>query len=91
MSFDALSPYVSPLCVCIVAAIVAAFYAATPIDTGFLRSLLSSIQPIVMIGALRHVYARLIYGVRMVRHSNQHVISVGCVVSNTAAFETAMI
>jgi hypothetical protein len=78
------------LCICIVA-IVAAFYATTPIDTGFAVSIPSTIQPVLMTKAFRSVYAGLIDRVCVIRHSNQHVISVGCVISNTAAFETAMV
>jgi len=78
------------LCICIVA-IVAAFYAATPIDTGFAVSIPSTIQPVLATKAFRGVYAGLIDSVCVIRHSDQHVISVGRVISNTAPFETAMV
>jgi hypothetical protein len=78
------------LCICI-AAIVATFYATTPIDTRFAVSIPSTIQPVVMIGAFRGVYAGLIDRICVIWHSNQHVISVGCVKSNTAAFEIAVV
>jgi len=78
------------LCICIVA-IVAAFYATTPIDTGFAVSIPSTIQPVLMTKAFRGVYAGLIDSVCVIRHSDQHVISVGRVISNTAAFETAVV
>jgi len=57
--------------------IVAAFDAATPINTRVGIDLLSAIQPVVVSRALHGVYARLVDGVRVVRHSNEHVISVG--------------
>jgi len=78
------------LCIYIVA-IVAAFYATTPIDTGFAVSIPSTIQPVLMTKAFRGVYAGLIDSVCVIRHSDQHVISVGRVISNTAPFETAMV
>jgi hypothetical protein len=78
------------LCICI-AAIVAAFYATTPIDTRLAVSIPSTIQPVVMTRAFRGVYAGLIDRICVIGHSNQHVISVGCVKSNTAAFEIAVV
>jgi hypothetical protein len=71
--------------------IIEAFYATIPIYTGLASTLLSSIQPVVMIRAFRGVYARLIDWVRVVRHSNQHVVSIAWVIANTTAFETAMV
>ena len=85
-----LAPERNALCVCIVA-IVAAFYSTTPIDAGFAGSFLSSIQPVAVSRAFRGIYPWLIDGVRVGRHSNQHVVSIACVKSNTAAFETAMV
>jgi hypothetical protein len=70
---------------------VTVFHATAPVHADFTVNILSAIQPVVMLRALRGVYAGLIDRVRVVRHSNQHVISVGCVVPNTAAFETAMV
>jgi len=78
------------LCICI-AAIVAAFYATTPIDTRFAVGIPSTIQPVVMTRAFRGIYAGLVDRVCVIGHSNQHVISVGCVKSNTAAFEIAVV
>jgi len=78
------------LCICI-AAIVAAFDATTPIDTRLAVSIPSTIQPVVVTRAFRGVYAGLIDRVCVIGHSNQHVISVGCVKSNTAAFEIAVV
>jgi hypothetical protein len=65
-----------PLCVGVVT-IVAAFDATTPTNTPFGIDILSAIQPVVVSRALNGVYARLINGVRVVRHSNEHEISVG--------------
>jgi hypothetical protein len=79
----------SALCVRIFA-IVAAFYPTTPINTGSAVDILSAIQP-AMFRTLRGVYARLVDWVRVVRHSNEHVISIACVISNAAAFETAVV
>jgi len=78
------------LCICI-ATIVATFYATTPIDTRLAVSIPSTIQPVVMIGAFRGVHAGPIDRVCVIGHSDQHVISVGCVKSNTAAFEIAVV
>jgi hypothetical protein len=39
--------------------------------------ILSAIQPVVVSRALHGVYARLVDWVRVVRHSNEHVITVG--------------
>jgi hypothetical protein len=71
--------------------VVATFHAATPAKARAEINLLSPIQPVVMPWALRDVYAWLVDRVRVPRHSNEHVISVGRVISNTATLETAMI
>jgi len=57
--------------------IVAALDATTPTHTRFGIDTLSAIQPVVKSRALQGVYARLVDWVRVVRHSNEHVISVG--------------
>ena len=57
--------------------IVAAFDATTPTNTRFGTNILSAIQPVVVSRALHGVYARLVDSVRVVRHSDEHVISVG--------------
>jgi len=57
--------------------IVATFDATKPANTWFRLNILSAIQPAAVYRALHGVYARLVDGVRVVRHSNEHVISVG--------------
>jgi hypothetical protein len=57
--------------------IVATFDATRPANTWFRLNILSAIQPTAVYRALHGVYARLVDGVRVVRHSNEHVISVG--------------
>jgi len=82
----------NPIALCVgIVTIGAAFDATTPTHTRFGIDILSAIQPVVVSRALHGVYARLVDWVRVVRHSNEHIISVGCVISNTATFEAAMV
>src|SRR6266404_4013460 len=74
-----------------VVTVVAAFHAATPGKARAEINILSPIQPVVVSWALRDVYARLVHRVRVPRHSDEHVISVDRVISNTATFKTAMV
>jgi len=62
--------------------IVAAFDVTAPTHTRFGIDILSAIQPVVVSRALHGVYARLVDGVRVVRNSHEHVVSVGGVISN---------
>jgi hypothetical protein len=71
--------------------IVAAFDAATPTHTRFASGILSAIQPFVVSRALHGVYVRLVDGVRVVRNSHEHVVSVGGVISNATSYVTAMV
>ena len=81
-----------PIALCVrIVTIVAAFDTATPTNTRFGVDILSAIQPVVVATALNGVRARLVDGVRVVRHSNEHVISVGWVIAKTTTFETAMV
>jgi hypothetical protein len=65
-----------PIALCVgVVTIVAAFNATTPTNTRFGINILSAIQPVVVFRALHCVYARLVDGVYMVRHCDEHVIS----------------
>jgi hypothetical protein len=67
-----------PIALCLgMVNIVAAFDATTPTNTRFGTNILSAIQPVVVSRALHGVYARLVDSVRVVRHSDEHVISVG--------------
>jgi hypothetical protein len=67
-----------PMALCVgTVIIVAAFDATTPKNTRFGINILSAVQPVVVSKALRSVYARLVDWVRVVRHSDEHVISVG--------------
>jgi len=74
-----------------VVSIVATLDATTPTNTRLGTSILPAIQPVVVSRALHNIYARLVDWVRVVGHSNEHVVSVGGVVANTATFKTAMI
>jgi len=56
---------------------VAAFDATTPTHTPFRLDILSAIQSLAVFRALHGVHAMLVDWVRVVRHSNEHVISVG--------------
>jgi hypothetical protein len=71
--------------------IVAAFNTTTPMNTRFGIEILLAVQPVVVFRAPHGVYARLVDAVRVLRHSNEHVISVCRVISNTATFEPAMV
>lgn len=71
--------------------IVATLDATTPTNARSGSNIPPSIQPVVVSRALQGVYARLVDWVRVVRHSNEHVISIGGVISNAAAFKTAMV
>jgi hypothetical protein len=44
-----------------------------------------------MYGTFQGVYAGLVDSVRVAGHSNEHVISVGGVIANTASFETTVV
>jgi hypothetical protein len=67
-----------PIALCVgVVTIFAAFNTTTPTNTRFGINILTAIQPMVVFRALQCVYARLVDGVCVVRHSNEHVISVG--------------
>src|SRR6266576_2007425 len=70
--------------------IVAILDATKPADAR-LRVHISAIQPAAVLGAFHGVYAGLIDGVSVTGHSNQHVISSGCVIPNAAASGTAMV
>ena len=71
--------------------IIAAFDTTTPAHTRFGIDILSAIQPGAVFRALHGVYARLVDGVRVVRNSHEHVVSVGGVISNTTSYVTAMV
>lgn len=80
-----------PIALCVgIVTIVAAFDTTTPTNTRFGINILSAIQPVVVSRALHGVNARLIDRVRVVRHSDERVISVVWIISDTATFETAM-
>ena len=53
---------------------VAAFDTTTPTNARFG---ILAIQPLVVSRTLQNVYARLVHRVRVVRHSDEHVISFG--------------
>src|SRR5258708_38276752 len=81
-----------PIALCVgIVTIVAAFDATRPMHTPFGIDLLSAIQPVAVSRAPHGVYARLVDWVCVARHSNEHVISVGCVISNAATFEAALV
>src|SRR5258708_38704230 len=81
-----------PIALCVgIVTVVAAFDATRPTHTPFGIDLLSAIQPVVVSGALHGVYARLVDWVCVASHSNEHVISVGWVISNATTFEAAMV
>ena len=68
----------NPIALCVgIVTIVAAFDATTPTHTRFGIYILSAVQPVVVSRALYGVYSRLVDGVSVVRHSHEHVISVG--------------
>jgi hypothetical protein len=67
-----------PIALCFgIVAIVAAFDATTPTHTRLGIDILSAIQQLLVSRALHRVYARLVDGVGVARHSHEHVISVG--------------
>ena len=67
-----------PIAFCVgIATKVAAFDATTPTHTRLGIDILSAVQPVVVSRALHGVYARLVDGVRVARHSHERVISVG--------------
>lgn len=70
---------------------VAACDAAAPTDTRFGVDIFSAIHPLVMIGTFGGVHARLIDGVGVVGHSDEHVISVGRIIANAATFKAAVV
>jgi hypothetical protein len=70
---------------------VTIFDAATPTNTRLRLNVLLTIQPAAMYGTFQGVYAGLVDGVRVAGHSNEHVISVGGVIANTASFETTVV
>ena len=71
--------------------IVAALDATTPTNTRLGTTILSAIQPVVVFRALHRIHARFVDWVRVLRHSDEGVISIGRVISNTATFKTAMV
>jgi hypothetical protein len=74
LSFCEQMPYLGPdpiaLCFGIVAIVADA---TTPRHTRLGIDILSAIQPLVVSRALHGVYARLVDGVRVARHSHEHV------------------
>jgi hypothetical protein len=71
--------------------VVAALDGATPTNTRWGTTILSAIQPVVVFRALDRVHAGFVDRVRVLRHSDKHVISIGRVISNTATFKAAMV
>ena len=70
---------------------VAACDTTAPADTRFGVNIFPAIHPLVMIGAFGGVHTRLIDGIGVVGHSDEHVISVGRIIANAAAFEAAVV
>jgi hypothetical protein len=70
---------------------MAIFDATRPSNTRFRVNILSAIQPAAVYGAFQGVYARLVDGVRLPRHPDEHVISSGGVESDAAPHGTAMV
>jgi hypothetical protein len=67
-----------PIAFCVgIVTIVTALDATTPTHTWFRIDILSAVQPADVFRALHGVYARFVDGVRVARHSHEHVISVG--------------
>ena len=71
--------------------ILTSFDTARPTSPYFSMGNFPEIQPVVVSRAFPRVYARLFDRVRMVRHSDERVVSVIGVVSNAATFETTVV
>src|SRR5690349_5272327 len=74
-----------------VVSIVAAFNAARPANARFSVDTLSAIQPATMSGACEGVHTRLVHGDCTAGHSDEHEISVRCVIPRAASYGTAVI
>src|SRR5205814_3332330 len=66
------------------------FDPTTPKSTRLGSNILAPVQPASMSGTRPSIYTRLVDRVRVVRHSDEHVVSVDQIVSNTATHEAAM-